>query len=390
MSRSKSQSRSNSSASRKPTRDRGKGSSGKGREPERILRCSNKNFRDDVSQVVDEHDGEELAFSQLDFSRNSLTLNGVKGVVDICRRCPDLRILKLFNNDIDDEGAVEVAGIFAHCPKIDEIHLSHNRITRNGAEAIIKAADYFLDDDSATPLWLRLEHNDIDNAEEFARDLERDFLSVCGREDRSKCMPRVCAKGKRIHVPFLIERAKGAGRDRSSGVRRGNFQRCGRRRSREFSRPRSGVREQARPGARHNCRSPPLPRGQSPPLRGRYDYRDQRRPPARCNHCSRSRTPPGRNFGPARTRVARDENGEVQSENAYRPTRQSSPRAVKRKGPPAHPATRMLVQARALAVRGRSADSDYTYTDYSAEPEPQRAAPRAPPPRFATQERRRH
>ena len=62
-------------------------------------------------------------------------------MADICERCPQLRVLKVYNNKIDDEGVGELERIFQNCPGIEELHLSHNSLTTKGVEAIVQTAD---------------------------------------------------------------------------------------------------------------------------------------------------------------------------------------------------------------------------------------------------------
>merc|ERR1719401_1275445 len=134
-------------------------------------------------------------------------------VAELCSKCSDLRVLKLFGNQLDDSGAERFSEIFRRCQKIEEVHLSHNHFTNKGVEAIVAAADKELPkEDAPRPLWLRLENNRIDRTHDFVRDILRSFDSVCVREDRNRCTPRACVQGKRIHLPFFAERPKGSGR----------------------------------------------------------------------------------------------------------------------------------------------------------------------------------
>ena len=168
-----------------------------------VLRQSGRRLRDsDLVRIAREKGS---GYDEIDFSRNDLTSKSVPDIVDICKKSQQLKILKLFNNRLGDDGAEELGEIFQHCASIEEIHLSHNDFTRKGVEILVLAADRGLPKDVKRPLWLRMEHNKVSDTEGFARDLERDCPAVCGREDRHRCTPRVCAKGRRIHLPFLIE-----------------------------------------------------------------------------------------------------------------------------------------------------------------------------------------
>ena len=236
----------------------------------RVLRQSGRRLRDsDLARLSRE--GQDGQYDEIDFSRNELTSQSVSDIVEICRKSEDLKILKLFNNRLGDDGAEELGEIFRHCTSIEEVHLSHNEFTRKGVESLVRAADRGLPRDVKRPLWLRMEHNKLSDTERFARDLERDCPAVCGREDRHRCTPRVCARGRRIHLPFLIEAPKGRGR--------GHQESWGQRRGRRDSRRRA--------------RAPP------PPRRNRSESKDSRSRSVR----RRRNAPPRRQ--PQRARRAR-------------------------------------------------------------------------------------
>merc|ERR1711924_472807 len=96
---------------------------------------------------------------------------------------------------------------------IEEVHLSRNVFTDKGVEALVEAADRDLSQ-IGKPLWLRVEHNQISDPEDFVRMLDDKFQSVCSRADRSKCLPGCCVYGCRIHVPFLVEKRNSKKRKR--------------------------------------------------------------------------------------------------------------------------------------------------------------------------------
>lgn len=146
-----------------------------------------------------------LHYEELDFSYNGITSAELDQVLEACNRCPKLRVLKLFKNNIDDSGAEGIAQLFQSCPGIEEIHLSHNMFTSEGASIIIMAAEGSRHPESV-PLWLRLEQNHIDDAESVFRRLQDEF-SVCRRMDPKACTSRICAKKCLVHLPhFCLQR----------------------------------------------------------------------------------------------------------------------------------------------------------------------------------------
>jgi len=62
-----------------------------------------------------------LPYEEVDFSQSQTSLQGdaLRLVVNICRRCPKLRVLKLFKNDINDQGAETIADMLSQKPEID-------------------------------------------------------------------------------------------------------------------------------------------------------------------------------------------------------------------------------------------------------------------------------
>lgn len=252
-----------------------------------VLRQSGRRLRDsDLVRIREQGSG----YDEIDLSRNDLTSKSVPDIVHICKKSQQLRILKLFNNRLGDDGAEELGEIFQHCTSIEEVHLSHNDFTRKGVEILVLAADRGLPKDVKRPLWLRMEHNKVSDTEGFARDLERDCPAVCGREDRHRCTPRVCAKGRRIHLPFLIEAPKGRGRGKEgwgpggAGPRR--ERRDSQRRPRAPMRRRSEAKEsRSRSARRRPRRSLTL----SPSPQHRSSKRLRRRS-ARCARHKRKRS----------------------------------------------------------------------------------------------------
>ncbi|CAK8985161.1 Uncharacterized protein SCF082_LOCUS16933 [Durusdinium trenchii] len=146
-----------------------------------------------------------LPYEEIDFSYNGITSAELDRVLEVCSRCPKLRVLKLFKNSIDDSGAEGLAELCRQSPKIEEIHLSHNMFTAEGASVIIIAAEACRQPDTV-PLWLRLEQNHIDDAENVFRRLQ-DRYSVCRRIDPKACTSRTCVKKCLVHLPhFCLQR----------------------------------------------------------------------------------------------------------------------------------------------------------------------------------------
>mmetsp|Transcript_114953 Transcript_114953/g.325600 ORF Transcript_114953/g.325600 Transcript_114953/m.325600 type:complete len:729 (-) Transcript_114953:36-2222(-) len=157
---------------------------------------------------------QEHSYEEVDFSQNELSSSGLRMVLDVCRRCPKLRILKLYKNQIDDGGAEGLADLCKHVPGIEEIHLSHNHFTAVGVEVLITAAEAARLPNTS-PLWLRLEQNDVGDPATVLDQLQT-RLSVCPRVDEVRCTVRSCCKRQKVHLPFFtLQRV-----NRRDGMRR--------------------------------------------------------------------------------------------------------------------------------------------------------------------------
>eukprot|EP00930_Biecheleria_cincta_P057166 TRINITY_DN43139_c0_g1_i1.p1 TRINITY_DN43139_c0_g1~~TRINITY_DN43139_c0_g1_i1.p1 ORF type:complete len:625 (-),score=101.72 TRINITY_DN43139_c0_g1_i1:283-2157(-) len=184
------------------------------------LCCKGSNLTDDSILDISVPSNGELSFESVDFSMNALTAKGLQRVVDICRRCNKLRILKLYKNQLGDDAALVLSTVFKHCPSLQEIHASHNGFTAEGAETIIRAAERHRPE-SSMPLWLRLEQNHIANpGEVFLHLLEHCKLSICARKDRDACTNRNCAFFKKVHLPHFELQAAVEGSSKDSRTAR--------------------------------------------------------------------------------------------------------------------------------------------------------------------------
>lgn len=154
----------------------------------------------DLRQLSEIRQG-TLPYEEVDFSQNELSSGGLKAVLEVCKRCPKLRVLKLFKNRIDDSGAEGLAELCRLVPGIEEIHLSHNHFTAVGVEILVSAAEQARKP-NALPLWLRLEQNDVAEPDATFEHLQK-TLSVCKRVDEVSCTVRVCCRKHKVHLPFF-------------------------------------------------------------------------------------------------------------------------------------------------------------------------------------------
>eukprot|EP00971_Amphidinium_carterae_P114338 2265376-Amphidinium_carterae.1 len=99
-------------------------------------------------------------YEEVDFSQNSLTSDNFAQVLKLVAHCRRLRILKLFKNALTDSDAAALAEFISDCHSLEELHLSHNHFTEDGVEKLVAASEKSRLKD-ASPLWLRLEQNDV-------------------------------------------------------------------------------------------------------------------------------------------------------------------------------------------------------------------------------------
>eukprot|EP00931_Biecheleriopsis_adriatica_P035299 TRINITY_DN20311_c0_g1_i2.p1 TRINITY_DN20311_c0_g1~~TRINITY_DN20311_c0_g1_i2.p1 ORF type:complete len:542 (-),score=120.98 TRINITY_DN20311_c0_g1_i2:139-1764(-) len=150
-----------------------------------------------------------LPYEEVDLSMNNLSSRHMTALLDILRRCPKLRILKLFKNALDDAGAKALAELFHIWPGIEEMHLSHNQFTAAGADALVMAAEESRPD-NVSPLWLRLEQNCIADPENEFDKLQQ-TCSVCQRENERFCTVRYCCNKSKVHLPHFVKQVKQRG-----------------------------------------------------------------------------------------------------------------------------------------------------------------------------------
>lgn|ERR1719215_40900 len=174
------------------------------------LNLAGRDFRDwDVEDL--RFGRRSYQYEEVDFSQNQLSTDGLRTVVDICMRCENLRILKLYKNGLDDSGAEALVELIWQCESLDEMHLSHNNFTARGAMKIVKAAEKSRPW-GVRPLWLRLEKNRIETPQRLLQDFQTK-LSVCNRENANQCTVHFCAKNCKVHLPYFLNQRQHAHED---------------------------------------------------------------------------------------------------------------------------------------------------------------------------------
>eukprot|EP00931_Biecheleriopsis_adriatica_P123097 TRINITY_DN9815_c0_g1_i1.p1 TRINITY_DN9815_c0_g1~~TRINITY_DN9815_c0_g1_i1.p1 ORF type:complete len:724 (+),score=179.72 TRINITY_DN9815_c0_g1_i1:91-2262(+) len=153
-------------------------------------------------------------WEEVDFSCNDLTSKGLRQIIKFLLRCEYLRVLKLFKNRIDDDGAEGLAELVKQLPTLAEIHLSHNYLTAAGVEHLAVTASHLPARD--VPLWLRIEFNYVNDSNKLIDKLQKQY-SVCERPDERYCSNRSCKWRCKVHVPHIRKQRESSGGGESWG-----------------------------------------------------------------------------------------------------------------------------------------------------------------------------
>eukprot|EP00429_Kryptoperidinium_foliaceum_P064945 CAMPEP_0176067024 /NCGR_PEP_ID=MMETSP0120_2-20121206/33451_1 /TAXON_ID=160619 /ORGANISM="Kryptoperidinium foliaceum, Strain CCMP 1326" /LENGTH=210 /DNA_ID=CAMNT_0017400635 /DNA_START=72 /DNA_END=701 /DNA_ORIENTATION=+ len=156
-----------------------------------------------------------LEFQEVDASGNNIGSRGCRALVDVCLLCQDLRVVKLSHNAICDQSAPALCELIRRSPALEQLHLSFNRLTGDGAAKLVAAAQEPARRSAGAggprlPFWLRLEQNCVElprallQAPADGGDEQSVAASVCEAEDPSKCGPRGCCRQALVHLPYVM------------------------------------------------------------------------------------------------------------------------------------------------------------------------------------------
>eukprot|EP00919_Chromeraceae_sp_WS-2016_P022274 GHVR01052957.1.p1 GENE.GHVR01052957.1~~GHVR01052957.1.p1 ORF type:complete len:257 (+),score=89.21 GHVR01052957.1:43-813(+) len=189
------------------------------------INANNKNFKDDdmIDMVkwfklrINKDFNNYIVFINIDISQNHIQSTGfniiMEAINDLASIC-FLKQLKAYKNDITDDGLKQLNILFSRQKiAVEEVHLSHNFLSYKGAHSLLKSISYTKDDkgvcvyprNGKIPLWLRLEHNSIENVDELIHDFERTLCLAIRKNTMHGCSPQRCSQKspKQIHVYCL-------------------------------------------------------------------------------------------------------------------------------------------------------------------------------------------
>uniref|UniRef100_A0A7S1SC33 Uncharacterized protein n=1 Tax=Alexandrium catenella TaxID=2925 RepID=A0A7S1SC33_ALECA len=202
-------------------RSKGKGE-GRGQRREQEVNLSGRMFDD--TKLANWCERMPPGLMNINLSNNGLGDASAKTLVcALLEAAQPIRVLKLFSNRIGDGGALPLAKYIEESQHVlGELHLSHNAIQRDGAEALLMAAVCAqgttrgggaiaprypsfetVGQCRPVPLWLRLEYNLIEDGHLFQIDMEKKLLAT--RRDRGY-LPDAGTQ-----VPMLCEAIEGYG-----------------------------------------------------------------------------------------------------------------------------------------------------------------------------------
>eukprot|EP00445_Apocalathium_hangoei_P006580 CAMPEP_0203863778 /NCGR_PEP_ID=MMETSP0359-20131031/14369_1 /ASSEMBLY_ACC=CAM_ASM_000338 /TAXON_ID=268821 /ORGANISM="Scrippsiella Hangoei, Strain SHTV-5" /LENGTH=920 /DNA_ID=CAMNT_0050781393 /DNA_START=99 /DNA_END=2861 /DNA_ORIENTATION=- len=149
--------------------------------------------------------GPPLAWSGLELENNSLSDVGLKAILDVCdkRRVYFQRICLYKNRLTDASGERLAALIWKQESPVDELHLSHNKLTGRALIAICMAIagsqqyPRCTDAGLSVPCWLRIEHNKVERPAEVMKVLRNiGGISICEAYDRHYCNAHHCVSSE--------------------------------------------------------------------------------------------------------------------------------------------------------------------------------------------------
>jgi len=146
-----------------------------------------------------------LVYAWLELDSNAMSDTGFEAVLDVCvRHRVYFKVLKLYKNRLTDRAGARLAALIRRqTSPIEEMHLSHNRMTERtvvaiGAAAMANRAYPRTDDDGfGVPCWIRLEHNLVERGDHIVRLLRNEGLHICLAEDRKNCGAQGCVHSGR-------------------------------------------------------------------------------------------------------------------------------------------------------------------------------------------------
>lgn len=136
----------------------------------------------------------------VNLSRNSLTASGLQSFLSSIN-FRKLREVRLFKNNLCDAAAEPLADLCTLSPQLQEVHLSHNLLTAQGCDHVVRAVADVKRPHDMIPLWLRLEWNYVDEPKSLLGRWTRSGLPVCAVPDG--CTRLSCLHRKQIQVPHF-------------------------------------------------------------------------------------------------------------------------------------------------------------------------------------------
>eukprot|EP00397_Hematodinium_sp_SG-2012_P004368 GEMP01004379.1.p1 GENE.GEMP01004379.1~~GEMP01004379.1.p1 ORF type:complete len:625 (+),score=107.68 GEMP01004379.1:2304-4178(+) len=172
---------------------------------------------------------ERVVARRIDFSSNYLTDAGVRTIMAaLYSKRIGCEQLQMYRNYMGSAGAHAIGAYLLKYPGAClEVHLSHNYIARDGAIQLLKHVACNPAYPTERPMWLRLEHNCIEDIDGLLTAAETKLLKlrhetvktctaskmVCEISDKSTpCGPRRCVHmekgGPLVHLPYIRQQEK--------------------------------------------------------------------------------------------------------------------------------------------------------------------------------------
>lgn len=150
-------------------------------------------------------------WGSIDLAENPLSNSTTTSLLEILKKYHvRLKTLKLYKCQLTDDAGIALANFVAEQREpIQEMHLSHNRLTIISFVALLcavsKHGGYPHGPQKTLPLWVRVEYNQISRPAETLKMVETQVgLRSCLASDRDSCGPWRCVQTKNVPMVHLF------------------------------------------------------------------------------------------------------------------------------------------------------------------------------------------
>eukprot|EP00440_Ansanella_granifera_P003033 gb/GFBE01003307.1/.p1 GENE.gb/GFBE01003307.1/~~gb/GFBE01003307.1/.p1 ORF type:complete len:233 (+),score=53.85 gb/GFBE01003307.1/:1-699(+) len=158
-------------------------------------------FREEHGQDCLQHCNGEVDFSQNDMSNQMVWML----LETLAQHEVHTAILKLTANRISQGGMLALCEFVRanEAEAVRELHLSHNEIDDDSAIELLRNLKTRAGSAGDVPVWVRLNHNRIQNPDQVRRDAEAEGITICNASDRQACSTDKCKESGSKRPPIV-------------------------------------------------------------------------------------------------------------------------------------------------------------------------------------------